>query len=205
MEDNRLRNQVQFILEVDNLKNVIRRSYLIDAHRKENSAEHSWHVALMVLVFAEYADQPLNSARVIKLLLVHDIVETDAGDTYCYDSNATHNKSEREQKAAQRLFGLLPPDQASRLQELWIEFEARITPESKFARALDCLMPLLHNYYTKGKSWKEHGITADQVIDHTKVIGDISRPLWDFARSTIDDAVAKGYLGKHRALSNPAP
>ncbi|MCD6353851.1 MAG: HD domain-containing protein [Proteobacteria bacterium] len=196
MEGDRLKKQLHFIREIDNLKHIIRQSYLIETQRKENSAEHSWHLAMAGLLLSEYSDEDVDLFQALKIALVHDIVEIDAGDTYCYDNITALDKFEREKKAANRIFGILPQDQENQMQELWEEFEAGVTPESKFARSLDCLLPLLHNYCTEGKSWKEHGITRDQVIDHTIKIQDISSTLWDFVRSTIDDAVAKGYLSK---------
>lgn len=195
MEDNHLKQQIRFLLELDQLKQITRRNYITGGpERRENSAEHSWHLAIMAMVLNEYADDPVNLVHVIKLALVHDIVEIDAGDTYCYDEIGALDKTERERRAADRIFSLLPPDQADNIRELWEEFEAGITPESKFAGALDCLMPLLHNYHTTGKSWIEHGITKDQVIARVSRIRDASDRLWGLACSVIEKAVEKGYL-----------
>ncbi len=194
METERLHQQLQFIVEIDKLKTVLRRSYLIEAERRENSAEHSWHVAVMAMLLLEHAEEPVNVCRVLKMLLIHDIVEIDAGDTFCYDEEGALDKAERERQAAHRIFGLLPEDQADELRRLWDEFEARVTPEAKFAAALDRLMPLLHNYHTGGKSWREHGITREQVLVHNAHIGDISEGLWQFVKGIIEDAVVQGYL-----------
>jgi len=190
----RLDQQIGFILELDTLKSVLRRSYLLNNTRRENSAEHSWHLSAMALVLAEHANADIDQLRVLKMLLVHDIVEIDSGDTYIYDAAGNDTKAVREQEAAQRIFGLLPDDQKLELTQLWQEFEARETPEAKFAAALDRLMPLLHNYHTEGRSWREHGITKQQVLNLNRHIADGSQSLWEYAESLIDDAAAKGYL-----------
>ncbi len=192
----RLEQQIAFILEIDKLKSVLRRSYLLNENRHENSAEHSWHLSVMALVLAEHADAEIDQGRVLKMLLVHDIVEIDAGDTFIYDTAGNDTKATREQEAAHRIFGLLPSDQSAELQELWQEFEARETPEAKFAAALDRLMPLLHNYHTEGRSWKEHGITKEQVLRLNRHIANGSETLWEYAEALIDDAAARGYLGE---------
>lgn len=190
----RLDQQIGFILELDTLKSVLRRSYLLNNTRRENSAEHSWHLSAMALVLAEHANVDIDQFRVLKMLLVHDIVEIDSGDTYIYDAAGNDTKAVREQEAAQRIFGLLPDDQKLELTQLWQEFEARETPEAKFAAALDRLMPLLHNYHTEGRSWREHGITKQQVLNLNRHIADGSQSLWEYAEALIDDAAAKGYL-----------
>ena len=190
----RLDQQIGFILELDTLKSVLRRSYLLNNTRRENSAEHSWHLSAMALVLAEHANVDIDQFRVLKMLLVHDIVEIDSGDTYIYDTAGNDTKAVREQEAAQRIFGLLPDDQKLELTRLWQEFEARETPEAKFAAALDRLMPLLHNYHTEGRSWREHGITKQQVLNLNRHIADGSQSLWEYAEALIDDAAAKGYL-----------
>ena len=194
METERLHQQLQFIIEIDKLKAVLRRSYLIGGERRENSAEHSWHVAVMAMLLGEYVRDPVDVCRVLKMLLIHDLVEIDAGDTFCYDAAGIADQTERERRAAHRIFGLLPEDQGGELGRLWEEFEARDTPDARFAAALDRLMPLLHNYHTGGKSWREHGITRDQVLAHNACIRDISEQLWQFAKGIIDEAVARGYL-----------
>jgi putative hydrolase of HD superfamily len=186
--------QIQFILEIDKLKSVIRQSYLLDGTRRENSAEHSWHVALMGLLLAEYAEQPVDLLRLMKMLLIHDIIEIDAGDTYCYDEAGVTDQSSRESEAAERLFGLLPEDQREDFRELWAEFEERSTAEAKFAATIDRLMPLLHNFHTEGRSWREHGIRKNQVSTRNEVMKEGALPLWEFAMSLIDDAVDREYL-----------
>lgn len=194
MNTERLERQIAFILEIDRLKSVLRRSYLLNETRRENTAEHSWHLAVMALVLAEHASAEVNALQVLKMLLVHDIVEIDSGDTYIYDAAGNDTKAERESAAAQRIFGLLPEDQQKELTQLWQEFEARESPEAKFAAALDRLMPLLHNYHTEGRSWREHGISEAQVMRLNSHMADGSQTLWDYAEALIKHATAKGYL-----------
>jgi len=194
VDDIRFERQIQFILEVDKLKTILRRTYLLNADRVENTAEHSWHLAIGAILLAEHANEPVDITRVLKMVLVHDIVEIDAGDTYFYDEAAEVDKSTREQRAADRLFGILPADQGEELRALWEEFELGETPEARFALALDRFMPQLHNYYTEGRSWNEHGITADRVLERNASIANGSGKLWDCARSLLDDAVERGFL-----------
>ena len=193
----RFKSQIEFILEVDKLKKILRRTTLLDRSRQENSAEHSWHIALIVLVLAEYAEEDnLDILQVIKLLLAHDLVEIDAGDTYCYDEIGGQDQKAREIKAADRIFSILPSDQAVSFRSLWDEYEARETPESQFANALDRLQPFLHNYFTRGHTWQKHGIRKKQVLARMQPVDNGSRLLWDYVSSLIDDAVKKGYLEK---------
>ena len=197
VDPERFRRQVAFLLEVDKLKNVLRQTILTDYSRRENSAEHSWHIALSILVFSEYAEERgLDLFRVMKMLLVHDLVEIDAGDTYCYDAVGREDQSEREQQAAERIFGLLPDDQASVFGQLWQEYEDKATPEAKFAHALDRFQPFLHNYVTQGKSWRQHGVRSQQVEGRMRPVEKGAPVLWNYVAELIDDAVAKGYLGK---------
>lgn len=193
-DNERLENQLQFILEIDKLKEVYRRSYLVNSRRRENSSEHSWHVAVIAMLMAEYGNEQTNLFRVLCMLLVHDLVEIDAGDTYCYDEQSTLDKFEREKEAAERLFGLLPTDQSQWLRNLWKEFEAGETPEAKFANAIDRFMPLLHNFFTKGKSWLEHGVTEDQVQKRMAKAKQGSKTLWQYSQKIIEEAVERGYL-----------
>jgi putative hydrolase of HD superfamily len=188
----RLAQQIQFILEIDKLKSVYRRTYLINGERRENSAEHSWHLALLALVLAEHANEPLDVARVVKMVLIHDIVEVDAGDTYIYDAQG--DKVERERLAAIRLFGLLPADQAEEFRNLWEEFESGASPEARFAAALDRFIPQLHNFHTGGRSWQEHGITAERVLTRNVEISEGSVVLWQWTQMLIGNAVTKGIL-----------
>ena len=192
--DDRLRQQLVFLLEADRLKNVIRGNRISDGSRRENTAEHSWHVATMALVLADTADEPVDPMRVARLLLVHDIVEIDAGDTFVYDTDGQKTKAARERAAAERLFGLLPDGQGDELRACWFEFEDGTTTEARFARALDRLQPLLLNHASAGQAWREHGITADQVRAVNAAIEDGSPELWKLAQRLIDDAVTQGWL-----------
>jgi putative hydrolase of HD superfamily len=194
-EKDRLNKQIEFLVEIDKLKTVFRRAYLAaDPGRRENTAEHSWHVAVMALILQETSADDIDVSRVIRLLLVHDIVEIDAGDTGIYDKKASLDKAEREKRAAERIFALLPKDQCREIGELWKEFEVGTSAEAKFGRAVDRLIPLIHSYQTGGKRWKEDGITYEQVCTVNRTIKESSPRLWQLAQSLIEDSVAKGYL-----------
>ncbi|MBK1987744.1 HD domain-containing protein [Sphaerospermopsis aphanizomenoides BCCUSP55] len=194
MQSQRLNQQIQFIIEIDQLKKILRQTLLTDASRRENSAEHSWHLAMMALTLAEYAPPEVEIFHAIKMLLIHDLVEIDAGDTFCYDVQGNNNKAERETKAASRLFGLLPEAQAKELHLLWEEFEAVETPTAKFAAALDRIQPLLHNQQTQGGTWKIHGITQNQVMKRIAPVETGAPTLWPFILQLIEDCIKAGYL-----------
>lgn len=195
MDHERLEQQIAFVREVDKLKTITRQTLLTDASRQENDAEHSWHLALMALVLGEYADgDSIDLLHVIRMVLIHDLVEIDAGDTYCYDKAGYKDKDLRETAAAQRIFKLLPPDQAKEIRALWDEFEAANTPEAKFANALDRLQPLMHNVFTNGRMWKKHAIVKSQVVERNCKIADGAPDLWTFARDLIEKAVDDGHL-----------
>ena len=194
MLTDRLVQQMQFVVEIDKLKQVLRQTLLTNGSRRENSAEHSWHIALMAIVLSEYAPEPIDLLHVMKLLLLHDLVEIDAGDTFCYDDQGNQSKEDRETQAADRLFGLLPPDQAIAFRELWDEFEAQTTPAAKFAAALDRLQPLLNNQQTAGHTWKLHDVTSDQVLQRMAPIQTGAPELWSVVQQVIDDCIAAGYL-----------
>jgi len=194
MGNDPLARQIQFLLEIDRLKQITRRTLIADGSRRENDAEHSWHLALFAVVLAEHGPAELDLARVIKMVLVHDLVEIDAGDTYCYDPAACATQRDREVAAAERIFALLPADQGIELRALWEEFEAKETAESRFAAALDRLQPVLLNYHTQGRAWLEHGVTRAQVIERNRHIAAGAPRLWKYALALIDDAVEKGYL-----------
>lgn len=196
MGTERLTKQIDFVIEIDKLKSIFRRAYLANASRRENSAEHSWHVAVIAMVLVEHCKEEIDLLQVIKMLLVHDIVEIDAGDTSIYDGAGALDKAERENLAAERIFGLLPQDQCWEMYKLWEEFEQGTSKEAKFVRAVDRLIPLLHNYSTQGKRWKEDRITYQQVLAVNQTIREGSPELWEFALSMIDECVAKGYLPK---------
>jgi putative hydrolases of HD superfamily len=187
----RLRQQLGFILEIDRLKGVLRRSYLIDSDRHENSAEHSWHLAVAAILLAEHAKEAVDISQVIRLVLVHDLVEIDAGDTFIYDEVGNAGKAAREQEAANRLFGLLPEDQATSFMTLWREFEDRQTAEAKFALALDRLLPILHNVFSQGRSWQEHGIRQEQALSKNRPIADGSPVLWQTVETLITRTLTK--------------
>jgi len=190
----RLTKQISFIIEVDKLKTVYRQSLISDKTRYENDAEHSWHLALMAALLSEHTNEKVDLLKVIKMVLIHDLVEIDAGDTYCYDENAKLDKREREEKCANRIFSLLPDDQRDKMFELWEEFEKMETAEAKYAAALDRLQPVLLNYTADGLSWKKHDISVSQVIERNRLMKNGSDKLWDYAKQIIEDAVKKGYL-----------
>ena len=198
MEDDRLKQQINFILETDRLKSIYRRTYLADGSRFENDAEHSWHLSLMAILLAEYSNSSIDILKVLKMVIIHDIIEIDAGDAYCYDAAANEGKSEREMAAAERLFSLLPPDQKEDLISTWIEFEKNETPEARFANALDRFQPVNLNYASQGKSWEENRITYDHVIKRNSIIKNGSHKLWSYTKKIIDSAVEKNYI-KNRA------
>jgi putative hydrolases of HD superfamily len=190
-----LDSQLRFLLEADKLKTVFRQSTLIDASRQENSAEHSWHLALMALVLRDHSPPGTDLSRVIAMLLLHDLVEIDAGDLFVYAGAQAQARQEvAERAAADRIFALLPPPQAEAFRALWDEFEERRTQEAKFARALDRLQPMLANYQTGGGTWLAHGVTADQVLLRVALIEDGSATLGEYARDLIDRSVARGFL-----------
>lgn len=191
----RLVQQIAFIVEIDKMKTILRQNVPItEPHRQENDAEHSWHLAMMALLLAEHADEEVDVARVVKMLLIHDLVEIDAGDTFIYDTVANRDKQERELRAAERIFGLLPEDQGRDLRGLWDEFEARDTADARFAHAIDRFQPALLNVATKGLRWRVHGVTADRVLDRNSVVGDASERLWTHLKGLIQDMVDQGYL-----------
>ncbi len=194
MNNERLEQQIRFISEIDKLKTINRRSYILGGERLENTAEHSWHILVLAMVLAEYANESIDLLHVIEMLAVHDLVEIDAGDTFCYDEQGNQSKAEREMQAAERIFGLLPEDQREEFQALWREFEERSTAESRFANAMDRTMPMLHNYYAQGRPWQEYDIHSDQVCVRAAPIRDGSQTLWEYIRTVIEDAVVKGYL-----------
>lgn len=194
MISERLKKQIDFIIEIDKLKHIMRQTELINASRRENDAEHSWHLAIMTMLLSEYANEEVDVLKVIKMVLIHDLVEIDAGDTFCYDEKGNEDKAEREQKAADRIFNILPQDQAKEIRSLWEEFEEVKTAEARFAAALDRVQPLLHNYMTEGGSWKRHNIRKEQVMKRAEPISKGSNELWNFIREIIEDSVNKGYL-----------
>lgn len=190
-----LEKQLALVIELDKLKSVLRRTRVKSAQaREENSAEHSWHVALMALLLEEHANQPVDIARVVKMLLIHDVVEIDAGDTFVYDTVALESQAENELKAAKRLFAMLPEQQGNELLQLWLEFEAAQSDDARFAKALDRIIPMLLNYHNDGQSWQEHGVRKEQVIAINQRIEQGSETLWQYAQHIIEQAVQSGWL-----------
>ncbi|GAB6180881.1 HD domain-containing protein [Desulfotomaculum defluvii] len=194
MVNERLSQQIKFIVEIDKLKQILRQSVITGSLRNENDAEHSWHLAVMAMFLSEYAAKDIEVLKVIKMVLVHDLVEIDAGDTYCYDEKGYLDKEEREQRAAERIFNLLPADQAQEIYDLWQEFEQMTTPEACFAACLDRIQPFILNYHTKGHTWQRPGINSTKVYKRAEVIKENSPVLWEFVQELIEDSIAKGYL-----------
>ena len=190
----RLKKQLDFVLEIDKVKNIYRQTYLADGNRKENDAEHSWHLALMAVLLSEYSNEPVDLSRVVPMVLAHDLVEIDAGDTYAYDAAGAATKEERETKAADRIYGLLPEDQGKWLRELWDEFEACETPEAKFAHVLDNCQPLFLNDASDGRSWTEHGVKKSQIYKRNRRTGEGSREIWEYMQELVDKHIRLGHV-----------
>jgi len=191
-----LEQQINFLIEIDKLKSIERKTKIISCSRLENDAEHSWHLAMMAIILHKQSNHEIDLFKVIKMLLVHDLVEIDAGDTFAYDTNGQIDKYDREYLAAKRLFGLLPEEQGKELMELWIEFEGKETNEAKFAASLDRLQPLIHNHLNQGDTWKKYNITSEQVINRNREISNGSESLWEYAKQIINKSVEQGILGK---------
>lgn len=190
----RLAAQLDFLLQVDALKQVERRTRIVGGRRQENTAEHSWHLALFALVLAEHSDEPVDLGRVLAMAVVHDLVEVDAGDTFAYDTVGEAAKADRERAAADRIFGLLPPDQGAQLRSLWEEYERGDTADARFAMAVDRLQPMLLNHADGGRTWHDHGITAERVLARNAAIGWSSSALWEAAQARVADAVERGMI-----------
>ena len=191
---NRLRQQLEFIIETDELKQVLRQTVLIGDGRRENDAEHSWHLALMAVILVEHSAEPVDVLKVVKMVIIHDLVEIDAGDTFAYDEEGQRGKVDRERTAAKRIFALLPAGLSEELKELWEEFEARETAEARYANALDRLQPLLLNYHSGGATWRDNGVVEEQVIRRNQHIEDGAPALWRYAEQMIERAVDEGKL-----------
>lgn len=189
-----LNRRMEFIVECDRLKQILRRNLLADGSRQENDAEHSWHLALCAMTLWEYAPPGADLEKVLRMLLIHDIVEIDAGDTFAYDAVGNLDKEAREQAAADRIFGLLPPQQGARYRALWEEFDAMETPEARFAAAMDRLQPLLNNFRTDGHTWKLGNVRSPQVYQRLAPVREIGGPLWDYVEGLIRESVKRGYL-----------
>ncbi|WP_270087921.1 HD domain-containing protein [Sphingobacterium sp. SYP-B4668] len=191
-----LLKQIDFIKEIDKVKYIQRKTKLFNSDRHENDAEHSWHLAVMTIVLAEHANEPIDILKVLKMVLIHDIVEIDAGDTFIYDTQKNHDNTNEERLAAHRIFGLLPESQSADLIEVWEEFEAGLTPEAKFAKAMDRLEPLLQNTSNEGGTWNEYDIRYNKVFEKKKVIGEGSKTIWEFAKRLINESIENGILKK---------
>ena len=194
MDWERFEKQKDFILEIDKEKNILRQTHLSGGGRRENDAEHAWHMAVMVWLLREYANEPLDLAKTMMMVLIHDVVEIDAGDTYAYDAAGKATAHDREEKAADRLFGLLPEDQGRELRALWEEFEEYETPEARFAHAMDNFQPMLLNDSNGGGDWKEHGIRRSQTEKRNEKTGTGSREIWEYMKTILDANVARGSL-----------
>lgn len=195
MNSERLKQQFEFIREIDKEKMIGRQTYVSDASRKENDAEHAWHLAIMTVLLSEYANEPIDVLKTVTMLLIHDIVEIDAGDTYAYDEAGKKTQRQRELRAAERIYGLLPADQRDKLRSLWDEFEEGKTPEARFARAMDHIQPVMLNDASGGRSWMEHDIRLDQVLERNACTAQGAEQLWEYVKETwIDKNVKLGNI-----------
>lgn len=195
MESKRLDQQFDFIREIDKEKFIGRQTYLTDAKRKENDAEHAWHMAVMTLLLSEYSNEKIDVLKTITMLLIHDLVEIDAGDTYAYDEEAKKSQTEREQAAADRIFSMLPEDQGTKLRSIWDEFETAETSEARFAHTMDNIQPMMLNAATDGKAWEEHNVFLRQILNRNKHTAEGSEQLWEYARERfIQPSLEKGKI-----------
>ncbi len=196
MNYKRFKSQLDFIIEIDKIKQIFRNTLLLDKSRKENDAEHTWHMAVCALLFVEYSDEKdLDILEILKMVLIHDIVEIDAGDTFAYDEIANIDKSESEQKSADRIFGILPYEQGNEFRRLWDEFEELVTPEGKYAVAIDTFMPILHNYLTEGIQWRKFKVPSSKVrIRNENRIKPASKELYEYVEEMIDESIKNGFF-----------
>jgi putative hydrolase of HD superfamily len=196
MQTDSLLKQIDFIKEIDKVKYIQRKTKLFNSDRNENDAEHSWHLAMMTIVLAEHSNVPIDVLKVLKMVLIHDIVEIDAGDTFIYDTAKSHDNTDEERIAAERIFGLLPKEQAQEFIAIWEEFEAGLTNEAKFAKSMDRLEPLLQNTSNNGGTWREFNVDYEKVHEKKKVIQEGSDTIWNYAENLINESVVKGILTK---------
>ncbi|NLP46039.1 MAG: HD domain-containing protein [Epulopiscium sp.] len=195
MDHERLLKQIEFIKEIDKAKQIFRQNVVIGTTRNENDAEHSWHLAVMALLLSEYSTtKNMDILKIVKMVLIHDLVEIYAGDTFCYDEKANEDKADRENKAAQKLFAILPEDQTKEMWGLWQEFEEGKTPEAKFATCLDRLQPIILNYNTKGYTWQRPEVNSAKVLKRNKPLKENTPLLWEYVNEVIEDSIQKGYL-----------
>lgn len=190
----RLKKQLDFILEIDKAKNILRQTHLSGHGRRENDAEHSWHMAIMAVLLKEYANEEVDVLKVITMLLIHDLVEIDAGDTYAYDEKGNESRPERERRAADRIYGMLPEDQGWKLRELWEEFEAYESPEAKYAHMLDNFQPLILNDSNDGGDWRSHGVKKSQIYKRNAKTAQGSETVWSYMQELIQNNIVKGNI-----------
>ena len=196
--DSRMCSQLDFIMEIDKLKNIVRQSYISDGSRKETDTDHSWSLAMMCILLSEYANEKIDVLKTVKMVLIHDIVEIDAGDTYAYDTNGNDTKRERELKAAERIFNILPKEQGEKLRGLWDEFEERKTAEAKFANTLDKIQPVMLNDITGGRAWREHNVREEQIMGRNSTTHEGSEKLWEFCKKLIEENIIMGNIEKSK-------
>ena len=196
MDNKRLLKDMEFIVELDKMKSIFRQTSIIGEDRREDDAQHSWHISLMAMVLSEYTNEKVDLLKVIKMLLTHDLVEIFAGDTFCYDEAGNADKREREIAAAEKIFGMLEADKGQELRALWDEFEEIETPEAKFATAMDRLQPMLNNYHNNGGTWKKFDISQSDIYKRISPVKDSSEELWKFVEHMIEDAFDEGLINK---------
>lgn len=194
MNNDKLLKDIEFIVELDKMKTILRQTTLIDKSKRENDAEHSWHISVMAMILSEYANEEVDVCKVIKMLLVHDLVEIYAGDTFCYDIEGNKDKKERETKAADKIFGMLDEDKGRELKKLWEEFEEMKTKEALFAASMDRLQPFLNNYFSDGGTWKKFNVSKKDIYKRIAPLKESSDILWNFTKNMIEDAYDRGYI-----------
>ncbi len=194
IKDEKLRNQIKFVMIIDDMKNIFRRNLIIDGSRRENDAEHSWHFAMLAMILEEYSAEKINIERVLKIALVHDLIEVYAGDTFAYDEKGNEDKHDREMQAAEKLFGILDPVQGAEIRALWDEFEQMETPEARYANAIDRIQPLILNYMTNGHTWKEGNVHSTQIYKRMDIIRTATPELWHIVEGIISTSVEIGIL-----------
>ena len=194
IKNEKIHNQIKFAITIDEMKNIFRRNLLADGSRRENDAEHSWHLAMLAMLLEEYSAEKVDIERVLKIALIHDLIEVYAGDTFAYDAKGNEDKHEREIQAAEKLFGMLDPDQGTEIRELWDEFEAMETAESKYANAIDRIQPLILNYLTDGHTWKMGDVTSDKIYKRMDIIRTATPELWHIVEGIINTSIKAGIL-----------
>lgn len=196
MISTRLLKDMEFIIELDKMKSILRQTSLINEDRREDDAQHSWHITVMAMILSEYSNEKVDVCKVMKMLLTHDLVEIFAGDTFCYDKIGNSDKREREVLAAEKIFGMLDEDKGKELRALWDEFEEMETPESLFAASMDRLQPMLNNYYNNGGTWKKYDVAKSDIYKRINPVKESSDELWSFTENMIEDAFKKGFIGR---------